>query len=105
MGLKIAGIVMMGSKKNCPEAACYMTFLQRVEHGCGLDKPAFGALHPFTSWSFVHAAWVHNRYVVTQGHTRDSTTGGTLISVAVWSLDLRGLVWLHLVLSQLVYQV
>ena len=46
-----------------------MTFLQRVEHGCGLDKPVFGALHPFTAWSLVHAAWVHNRYVVTQGQT------------------------------------
>ena len=46
-----------------------MTFLQRVEHGCGLDKPVFGAMHPFTAWSLVHAAWIHNRFVVTQGQT------------------------------------
>ncbi len=46
-----------------------ITFLQRVGHGCGLDKPVFGALHPFTAWSLVHAAWVHNRFVVTQGQT------------------------------------
>ena len=35
----------------------------------GLDKPVFGAMHPFTAWSLVHSAWIHNRFVVSQGQT------------------------------------
>ena len=43
--------------------------VQQLERGCGIPEGTIGCQHPLYSWALLHAAWLHNRYVVKQGHT------------------------------------
>jgi len=43
--------------------------IQQLERGCGIPEGTIGCQHPLYSWAILHGAWLHNRYVVKQGHT------------------------------------
>ena len=50
----------------CRQASLLM---QQLERGCGILDGTVGCQHPLYAWALLHAAWLHNRYVVRQGHT------------------------------------
>ena len=50
----------------CQLANCFM---QQLEENGGADRHVFKSLHPMTSWSLVHAAWIRNHFVVQEGRT------------------------------------
>ena len=43
--------------------------LQQVERGCGIAEGTVACHHPMYQWALLHSAWIHNRYVIKQGHT------------------------------------
>ena len=42
--------------------------IQQIEKGCGLGE-VIGCHHPLYQWALLHSCWLHNRFVVRQGHT------------------------------------
>ena len=42
--------------------------IQQIEQGCGIAD-VIGCQHPLYAWSLLHACFLHNRFVVRQGHT------------------------------------
>ena len=42
--------------------------IQQIEQGVGIAD-VFGCQHPLYAWALLHACFLHNRYVVRQGHT------------------------------------
>ena len=43
--------------------------IQQLERFCGIPEGTIGCQHSLYSWALLHAARLHNRYVVKQGHT------------------------------------
>ena len=43
--------------------------VQQIERGCGIAEGTMTCHHPLYEWALLHSAWLHNRYVVKQGHT------------------------------------
>ena len=43
--------------------------VQQIEDRVAAGKVIFGCLHPIFAWAIIHAAWLHNRFVVSGGQT------------------------------------
>ena len=51
-----------------------------LERGGGIPEGTIGCQHPLYSWALLHAAWLHNRYVVKQRHTAYELCAGRTYS-------------------------
>ena len=66
--------------------------VQQIEDRVAAGKVIFGCLHPIFAWAIIHAAWLHNRFVVSGGQTAYERANDRCYSgkIAMYGEDILG---------------
>ena len=66
-----------------------------LESSCGMDRQVFGCDHRIYAWAFVHSAWLHNRFRVSQGEAAYERFCGRVYSGRLAQFGERVMRYLH----------